>query len=541
MGFSSVSDFLNKTTTLGYKTPFFWQKMLGATGAFTAGRWYCMGMHVGSPMLARYGERLLNGQLMGDASNWTLNAANWSWVNGVLNHTTGSAATAVAHSIGGAGAGIESGPKYALEWWLSTATTAGGGITPSVGGANFTNRSTVGQWHEIVTSGSTADLTFTPVSGTFVGNIQNISLLRLLRGVPLTSADMGSLYTGPEVNSGGLTKHLLFGGIVSAAANFVPGTWMLVDMLKAYPVDMHTNLAQTLDDYEHVANGTFTGSAASWTVGSPSWSYGTNNVVKDADGVLTLSQTTTPAAVAGKVYAVRYTISAMSVGGTLTVGFGGATTTRTLAEGTFTEFITATAAGALIFTPPNLSRFTIDTVSVTLALPRYSDGAGVRPFVVWNTGAWQAASNGTSVVAHNYAEFTYTNDQGTTGKTLPMTVAGVTGAVSVLSHIDHSGVAANNIGPFLPLATGDAGVRSVQTLRLSAAAGANNVATVCLCRPLAVIPNTTASVATERDFLNQIGSLPEIKDGAVLTWLFMPGAATAVSTSAYGWGDIVWG
>jgi hypothetical protein len=540
MGFTSTSDFLNKTTSLGYKFPFMWQKMLGAVGSFTAGRWYCMGMHTGTPMLARYGERLLNGQLMGDASNWNLGAANWSWIAGVLNHTTGSAATAVAYAIGGAGAGIENGPRYALEYWMSTVTTAGGGVTPSVGGVNFTNRSTVGQWHEIVTSTGTTDLTFTPVSGTWVGNIQNISLLRLLRGIPLTSADMGSMYVGPNVNSSSMTKHLLFGGIVSAAANFVPGTWMLVDMLKAYPVGMDTLNQQAFDDYEHIANGSFTGSAASWTVGA-GWAYGTNNVGKTGDGTATLEQTTSPIAVAGKVYAVTYTISSMTVGGTLAVEIGGTSVNRTLANGTFTEFITATGAGALKFTPPNASRFTIDTVSVTFALPRYSDGAGVRAFVVWNTGAWQAASNGTSAVAHNYAEFTYTNSDGTIGRLIPTTVAGFTGAVPTLSHIDHSGVAANNIGPFLPLASGDAGVRSVQFIKLSASSGANNVATVCLCRPLAVIPNGTVSIATERDFLNQIGSLPEIKDGAVLTWLFMPGAATAVSTAAYGWGDVVWG
>ena len=548
MGFSSINDYLNKTTTLGYKSPFFWQKMLPAVGVFTAGRWYNMGMHLGQPMLARYGERLLNGQLMGDATNWQLNG-NWVYNLGgtlpyILNHATGSALTAVAYSIGGAGAGIESGVKYALEYWLSTNTTAGGGLTPSVGGTNFTNRSAIGQYHEIVTTVSTADLTFTPPAGTWVGNIQNISLLRLLRGVPLTSADMGAMYMGTAVNALSMTKHLLFGGIVSAAANFVPGVWMLVDMLKAYPVDMTIATAQTLDDYEHSVNGAFV-NAATW-VWDTAWHWNAGGWAdKDTDGVTTLSETTVPAIVAGKVYAVTFTCTALTVAGGLTITLGGvsdATIISLVSGTTYTKFITATGAGNLIFTPTVAnSRFSIDNVSVTLALPRYSDGAGVKAFVVWNTGAWQAASNGTSVVAHNYTSLAYTNSAGVTGRNLPLTVAGFNGAVAAMSLIDHAGTAANNIGPFLPWANGDAGIRSIQTLQLSAGCGANNYATVCLCRPLAVIPNGTVYIPTERDFMNQIASLPEIKDGANLTWLFMPGAATAINTSAYGWGDYVWG
>jgi len=541
MGFSSLNDYLTKVTNSNQIGNIVWQKMLGAVGAFTAGRWYDMAYHLGQPMLQRPGERLLNGQLMGSATNWTLNG-NWTFVApNLLHHATGSALTAVATSIGGAGAGIENGPRYALSYWLSTNTTAGGGVTPSVGGVNFTNRSATGQFEEIVTSGATTDFTITPPAGTWVGDLQNFSLLRLLRGVPLYDTDMGAMYHGGNVSTA--TKHLLFSGIVSAAANFVPGTWMLVDVLKAYPVGMDTLNAQTLDDYEHAVNGAFA-SNATWVWGA-AWHWNAGGFAdKDTDGVTTLAETSVPAAAAGKVYAVTFTVPAVTVAGGLTVGFGGATdsTLTSLTAGTtYTLFITATGAGDLIFTPTVAnSRFTIDNVSVTLALPRYSNGAGVRAMVVWNSGSWQATA-GTSAVAHNYGAFTYTNSAGTGSRNLPITVAGVSGAVPVMSHIDHSGVAANNIGPFLPLASGDAGIRSVQTFQLTASSGANNYATVLLCKPLAVMPNTTASVATERDFMNQIRNLPQIVDGANLHWLFMPGAATAISTSVYGWMDYVWG
>jgi Collagen triple helix repeat (20 copies) len=57
---------------------------------------------------------------------------------------------------------------------------------------------------------------------------------------------------------------------------------------------------------ELVTNGSFTGSATGWTLGS-GWTYSSNAVNKDADGTATLSQSV--AITAGKVYAVTFTIS----------------------------------------------------------------------------------------------------------------------------------------------------------------------------------------------------------------------------------------
>ena len=528
MGFSTLNDYLNKVTNLGQIGQTVWQKLMPQVGVFTAGRWYNMGYHLGTPTLQRPGELLSNGQLGMDSTGWTL-GGGWSWVAGTLQKSTGNTNTASITPIGSTVAST----TYHLEYWMSAWSTAN--LVPSIGGTSYTSRGATGQYHEIKTSTNTTDLIFTPAS-TCTCTIQNISLRRLLKGVPMTSNDMGAQYMGSAVSPA--TKHLLSAGVVSAAANFVPGTWMLVDQLMAYPVDMNSASAQTLDNTEGLTNGTFTGSASSWTLGA-GWTYNTNAVDKGA-GTGNLSQTTVPAAVAGKVYNVTYTITNMTVGGSLTIGIGGATTTAAIANGTYTVFITALSTGDLIFTAPDASRFTIDTVSCTLALPRYSDGSGVRAMVVWDSGAWQAASNATSTAAHNIS-MTYTNSAGTSGKGMPISVAGLTGAVPVLSHINHSGVAANNIGPFLPLANGDAGIRNVQSFQLSATSGANNVATIILCKPLAILPNSTVSVATERDFMNQIRSLPQIQDGANLTWLFMAGAATAVNTAAYGWMDYCWG
>lgn len=159
---------------------------------------------------------------------------------------------------------------------------------------------------------------------------------------------------------------------------------------------------------------------------------------------------------------------------------------------------------------------------------RYANGEGIRAFltVVTTTGA----------TAHNIA-ISYTNTAGTAGRTLPVTVSGTASAIT--PHITHSGTAGNNYGPFLPLANGDTGIQSVQSLTLSAASGAGTAALV-LAKPLLTIPLTTASVASERDFLNQIPSLPQIQDGACLTWVYFAGAAAAANSNVYGSLEFGW-
>lgn len=161
--------------------------------------------------------------------------------------------------------------------------------------------------------------------------------------------------------------------------------------------------------------------------------------------------------------------------------------------------------------------------------PRYANGVGCRLFGV------VTASPGAT--AHQIS-VSYTNPAGSTGRTLPVTVACT--ASALVGHISHSGTAANNYGPFLPLASGDTGVKNVASVQFSAASGAGVMA-LCLARPLATLPITTAGVAAERDFLNQLPSLPRIYDGACLTWIFFAGANVAASSNFSGSLDMAWG
>ncbi len=159
---------------------------------------------------------------------------------------------------------------------------------------------------------------------------------------------------------------------------------------------------------------------------------------------------------------------------------------------------------------------------------RYTNGAGCRLFWVQTATAGATAQN---------IAVSYSNTTPTSGRTLPVTVAMTASAIT--PHISHSGTAANNYGPFLPLASGDTGVSTVATVTFSAAN--TGTGALCLARPLLTLPITTASVAGERDLLNQIPSLPQVKDGACLVWLYFAGAATAASTNFYGSLEMAWG
>jgi hypothetical protein len=170
---------------------------------------------------------------------------------------------------------------------------------------------------------------------------------------------------------------------------------------------------------------------------------------------------------------------------------------------------------------------TAQTLTGTPSL-RYTNGAGCRLFWVQTAGAGATAQN---------IALSYSNTVPTSGRALPVTVAMTASALS--THISHSGTAANNYGPFLPLASGDTGVSTVATVTFSAAN--TGTGALCLARPLLTLPLTTVGVAAERDLLNQLPSLPRVMDGACLTWLYFAGTATAANTNFYGAVEVGWG
>ena len=163
---------------------------------------------------------------------------------------------------------------------------------------------------------------------------------------------------------------------------------------------------------------------------------------------------------------------------------------------------------------------------------RWANGAGLRAYFSTEVAPTAGGPNLTT--------FTYTNQAGTTGKTLGATVGFA--ATPVTGMIPHSGNAATRYGPFLPLAAGDSGIRDIENFTLSggtAYTGSGQLV-LHLVQPLWQIPIPASGILTERDFVNQLPSLPKIPDGACIRFLlFQTGATTTTSPvnvfADYGW------
>lgn len=151
----------------------------------------------------------------------------------------------------------------------------------------------------------------------------------------------------------------------------------------------------------------------------------------------------------------------------------------------------------------------------TVTIPRYATGDGVRAFLV---------AQGTYVGGQSFS-ISYTNQDGVSGRTSP-TVASNT-ATSTGSLIG-SGPNSLNFGPFIPLQSGDRGIRSVESITFSAANG--GIAALVLCKPIAqtIIREVTAPV--EKEYSNDAALYPRIQDGAYLNFIGMPnGSMSGVS------------
>jgi len=167
----------------------------------------------------------------------------------------------------------------------------------------------------------------------------------------------------------------------------------------------------------------------------------------------------------------------------------------------------------------------------TKTLSRYTDGAGVQAIIVPSVVMGAATPT---------IQLTYTNSDGVAGRITPAQLP-IGKTASPVGHISYSGVAGTGkYGPFVPLMSGDKGIRSVQKYKLSVSY-VSGVENVILVKPLFTLPITTLGVAAERDFMNQLPSLPEIKNGACLQWIMYAGANTPVASAYYGHLDFAWG
>jgi hypothetical protein len=179
---------------------------------------------------------------------------------------------------------------------------------------------------------------------------------------------------------------------------------------------------------------------------------------------------------------------------------------------------------------PNVSYATtsVQSLSGTPTI-RYPNGDGCRLYLVTTATAGSIAQN---------IRVSYTDQANVTSNSnfSPMRVSSVTGQVP-------NGRSPN---PYLTLAGGSRGVSNCINVAFSAAS-TSGLGALCLAKPLAYIPFTTAtSVASEREFLYQTPTLPRIHDDACLTFLYVTsvggtGSSVAVNTIISGHIETVWG
>ena len=200
----------------------------------------------------------------------------------------------------------------------------------------------------------------------------------------------------------------------------------------------------------------------------------------------------------------------------------------------------ATSAPATFMLYDMLACYTISSVTTTgaqsftgqTAWPRYANGVGVRAFLVPTV---------VMGVGNPTVQLSYTNTASTSGQLTPAVPALPTvGTTTPVGQIPYSGNGIGKFGPFIPLAAGDTGMLSIQSINFSATMTSGNMVLV-VCKPLTTLPLTSVSIAGERDLLNQLPSLPVIQDGAVLNWLVYAGAATPVNSAYTGNFDTIWG
>lgn len=150
----------------------------------------------------------------------------------------------------------------------------------------------------------------------------------------------------------------------------------------------------------------------------------------------------------------------------------------------------------------------------TAALTRYTSGEGVMAGLIVNTAIGTTATTFT---------VSYTNQDGTPGRI--STATGI-GATSI----------GNAIGSFfpIPLAAGDTGVRSVESVTLAATTGTAGNMGIVLFKPLAMIALNDFSGAHVIDAVSSggfVGALAQAEPGACLSLLAVSNALQVISGS----------
>lgn len=302
-------------------------------------------------------------------------------------------------------------------------------------------------------------------------------------------------------------KYLLSGSGVSAAATAQPSVLTLIDVIGFYRVSAVTTATEqaTTNTLAQVDNFT-----ADDTTDICTWTTRVNNPGNILTGtrVRLTTTTTLPAglALATDYYVIKVTDSTFKLA---------------------TTFANAVAGTAINITDTGTGTHTMNWL-----LPRYTNGAGINAmFINPQATALGAATPNLSL--------NYTNSSQVASRATP-TVLPVGKTAASNSHILYTGATgAGKYNYAVPRQNGDSGIAEINGIR-NASSYVSGMYTVVLYKEIARFPITTLGVSAERDFLNQLPSLPRIYDSAALYFLVGSGAATPANSAFSGHLDFIW-
>jgi hypothetical protein len=301
---------------------------------------------------------------------------------------------------------------------------------------------------------------------------------------------IGMLNGGPP--GGSATKHLLNVGAMLVAATGAPWQAKLVDLQGYYPLtgtDVTGTSSRSL-----INSNTFTATSS----GGLLLTY--TNDFKSMTKVRFTTTTTLPTglSLSTDYWLVRASASTAHV-------------SKSYANALASTFVAYTDAGT-------------GTHTMTIQMPRYANGVGCQAFFCVNAAP---TAGGPTLSASDYS-----NTVPTSGRAFQGSVVLNAAANAYATRILHSGNAAGNYGPFLPLQGGDLGIARINSFTLSAGTAytGSGTLTLCIAKPLMDLALPVTGMWCERDLRNQLPSMPQIQDGACLAWmLFGTGATTTAS------------
>jgi len=167
------------------------------------------------------------------------------------------------------------------------------------------------------------------------------------------------------------------------------------------------------------------------------------------------------------------------------------------------------------------------TMTNSIALPRYPSGAGVQMMAVE-----VAAQSG---VGNPQFYVTYTNDQGVSGRVTPLIACNTQTVNGTIISSDRA--LARSSGAFLPLQQGDDGVRSIESITFMQPD--IGLIALVLVKPLATMTMRGIDAPVERDFAIDFAVMPKIQPDAYLNFLCLPNA-TLAAAPIYGSATFIW-